>query len=153
MEKIDSFSDKYAFMSNFSYSPMTFEGITVPTAEHAFQMMKATTREMMEFVAIAPTASQAKSRGRGVKIRGDWEQIKFDVMYRIQQEKYKQNPYIAAALILTGDAELEEGNWWHDNTWGNCKCERCRDIEGHNMLGNILMKVRGELRNDQTRSI
>lgn len=149
MEKIDSFSDKYAFMSNFSYSPMEFEGINIPTAEHAFQMMKASTDDMRQFVAMAPTASQAKSRGRGVKIRGDWEQIKFDVMYRIQLAKYRQNPHLRTALLATGDAELEEGNWWHDNMWGNCKCERCHDIEGHNMLGNILMKVRKELREEK----
>ena len=149
MEKINSFTDKYAFMSNFSYSPMEFEGISVPTAEHAFQMMKASTQDMREFIAMAPTASQAKSRGRGVKIRGDWEQIKFDVMYRIQLAKYRQNPHLRVVLLATGDAELEEGNWWHDNTWGNCKCEHCRDIEGHNMLGNILMKVRKELREEE----
>ena len=149
MEKIDSFSDKYAFMSNFSYSPMEFEDITVPTAEHAFQMMKTTDQNMRKFVAMAPTASQAKSRGRGVKIRGDWEQIKFDIMYRIQLAKYKQNPHLLASLLATGNAELEEGNWWHDNTWGNCKCKRCRDIEGHNMLGNILMKVRKQLHEEK----
>ena len=145
MSKIDSFTDEYAFMSNFSYSPMKFSDITVPTAEHAFQMMKTTDPNMREFIAMAPTASQAKSRGRGVKIRGDWEQIKFDVMYRIQLAKYRQNPHLRTALLATGDAELEEGNWWHDNTWGNCKCERCRDVEGYNMLGNILMKVRNKL--------
>ena len=149
MEKIDSFTDKYAFMSNFSYSPMEFEGISVPTAEHAFQMMKASTQDMREFIAMAPTASQAKSRGRGVKIRGDWEQIKFDIMYRIQLAKYRQNPHLLASLLATGDAELEEGNWWHDNIYGNCKCERCRDIEGYNMLGNILMKVRERLREEE----
>ena len=149
MEKIDSFTDKYAFMSNFSYSPMEFEGISVPTAEHAFQMMKASTQDMREFIAMAPTASQAKSRGRGVKIRGDWEQIKFDIMYRIQLAKYRQNSHLLASLLATGYAELEEGNWWHDNIYGNCKCERCRDIEGHNMLGNILMKVRKELREEE----
>lgn len=146
MSKIDSFTGEYAFMSNFSYSPMEFEDISVPTAEHAFQMMKTSAQDMREFVAMAPTASQAKSRGRGVKLRGDWEQIKFDIMYRIQRAKYEQNPHLRTMLLATGDAELEEGNWWHDNIYGNCKCERCKDIEGHNMLGNILMKVREELK-------
>jgi predicted NAD-dependent protein-ADP-ribosyltransferase YbiA (DUF1768 family) len=70
-------------------------------------------------------------------------------MYRIQLAKYRQNPHLRAALLATGDAELEEGNWWHDNTWGNCKCERCCGVEGYNMLGNILMKVRKELREEE----
>lgn len=146
MKKIDSFTGNYAFLSNFAYSPMEYDDIMVPTAEHAFQMMKTTKRDMRKLIARAPTASQAKLRGRGCPLRGDWEQVKYDVMYHIQQEKYKQNPYLTTALLATGDVELEEGNWWHDNEWGNCKCERCVDVEGKNMLGEILMKVREELR-------
>jgi hypothetical protein len=38
-----------------------------------------------------------------------------------------------------------EGNNWHDNTWGNCLCDKCKGIEGKNLLGNILMQVREEL--------
>jgi predicted NAD-dependent protein-ADP-ribosyltransferase YbiA (DUF1768 family) len=66
-------------------------------------------------------------------------------MYHIQQEKYKQNPYLAEALLATGDAELEEGNWWHDNTWGACKCEKCIEQLKENWLGKILMLFRREV--------
>jgi ribA/ribD-fused uncharacterized protein len=99
----------------------------------------------MQYIALANTPGLAKSRGRSVKIRGDWEQVKYEIMYAVQMDKYQQNPQLLKKLLATGDAELEEGNWWHDNIWGNCKCDRCKDIEGRNMLGEILMKVRSEL--------
>ena len=155
MKKIDSFSGEYDFLSNFSYSPITRYGISVPTAEHAFQMLKATDYDGMQYIALANTPGLAKSRGRAVKIRGDWEQVKYEIMYAVQMDKYQQNPQLLKKLLATGDAELEEGNWWHDNIWGNCKCDRCKDIEGRNMLGEILMKVRSELNgknNSQTAS-
>ena len=45
----------------------------------------------------------------------------------------------------TGDAELIEGNTWHDNYWGVCSCSKCNG-RGKNRLGKLLMKVREELR-------
>lgn len=149
MEKIDSFTGEYEFLSNFAYSPITRYGISVPTAEHAFQMLKATNLNDMQYIAQARTPGLAKSRGRAVNMRGDWEQVKYEVMYAVQVDKYQQNPQLLKKLLATGDAELEEGNWWHDNIWGNCKCDRCKNIEGRNMLGEILMKVRKELKNDK----
>lgn len=145
MEKIDSFTGEYDFLSNFTYSPITRYGISVPTAEHAFQMLKATNFNDMQYIAQAHTPGLAKSRGRAVNMRGDWEQVKYEVMYAVQVDKYQQNPQLLKKLLATGDAELEEGNWWHDNIWGNCKCDHCKNIEGRNMLGEILMKVRSEL--------
>lgn len=144
MEKIDSFTGEYEFLSNFTYSPITRYGISVPTAEHAFQMLKATNLNDMQYIAQAHTPGLAKSRGRAVNMRGDWEQVKYEVMYAVQVDKYQQNPQLLKKLLATGDAELEEGNWWHDNIWGNCKCDRCKNIEGRNMLGEILMKVRSK---------
>jgi predicted NAD-dependent protein-ADP-ribosyltransferase YbiA (DUF1768 family) len=49
-------------------------------------------------------------------------------------------------LLATGDEELIEGNTWHDNTWGNCVCQKCQDIPGRNMLGMLLMELRTEIR-------
>jgi predicted NAD-dependent protein-ADP-ribosyltransferase YbiA (DUF1768 family) len=56
-----------------------------------------------------------------------------------------QDPKLRAMLLATGNEELIEGNTWHDNTWGDCSCDACKDIEGKNMLGKLLMKVRDEL--------
>jgi len=45
-------------------------------------------------------------------------------------------------LKNTEGYELIEGNFWHDCYWGNCSCEKCKNIEGQNVLGRLLMKVR-----------
>ena len=48
-------------------------------------------------------------------------------------------------LLLTGGAELIEGNHWHDNFWGICTCDKCWDKRQENQLGKLLMKIRNKL--------
>ena len=57
-------------------------------------------------------------------------------------------PELRDKLLATGDQYLEEGNSWHDNYWGNCDCPRCKDTMGRNMLGQLLMQVREEIKNN-----
>ena len=53
-----------------------------------------------------------------------------------------KNDYLGGKLDMTGLEEIVEGNYWHDNYWGNCTCDKCKNIEGQNKLGKILMKIR-----------
>ena len=50
--------------------------------------------------------------------------------------------YFQEKLLSTKDRELIEGNFWHDNFWGDCSCKKCQDIEGGNRLGKLLMEIR-----------
>jgi len=59
--------------------------------------------------------------------------------------KFKQNSELLKLLIATKPHDLIEGNYWHDNIWGDCLCSRCKNIKGQNLLGKILMEVREEL--------
>ena len=54
------------------------------------------------------------------------------------------DPELRKMLISTHPHELIAGTTWHDNEWGNCSCERCKNIPGKNKLGKILMKLRAE---------
>lgn len=83
--------------------------------------------------------AQAKLAGRNCELRKDWEDIKEQTMYEIVSAKFTQNKNLAKLLLDTGDAYLEEGNWWQDTTWGVC------NGVGENKLGKILMRVREEL--------
>jgi predicted NAD-dependent protein-ADP-ribosyltransferase YbiA (DUF1768 family) len=56
--------------------------------------------------------------------------------------KFGCNADIRKALLATHPQELVEGNYWHDNYWGNCLCPKCTHIEGQNHLGKLLMKIR-----------
>jgi ribosomal protein S27AE len=79
--------------------------------------------------------------GRQVNIRPDWEQVKLRIMATIVFQKFNQNKDLAEKLILTGDAELIEGNYWGDTYWGICT-NKTYDNVGENYLGKILMFTR-----------
>jgi len=145
---IDMFLGKYGFLSNFAPSHIIYGGLDWPTAEHLFQGCKTVDPEIRRKVAKAESPAKAKRMGRQVELRTNWEEIKEQIMYRTVWLKFVQNEGRAALLIQTGDQTIVEGNTWHDNIWGQCLCQSCREqhIEGRNLLGKILMKVRDALR-------
>lgn len=142
--KIDKFEGQYAFLSNFQDSLICHEFIFYPTVEHFFQAMKTLDIKQRKWIAKAPTPGEAKRRGRAVELRPDWEEIKEEVMLEGLRLKFRI-PEFREGLRATQSAILIEGTTWHDNEWGNCTCEKCKDIPGKNKLGKLLMKVRSEL--------
>ena len=74
----------------------------------------------------------------------NWDEISYGIMKKILTAKFSV-PELSEKLKATGDAVLIEGNNHHDNKWGNCLCERCKNKEGQNWLGKILMEVRDTL--------
>lgn len=137
---IIGFDGAYRFLSNFHPSPIVMDGMMCFTVEHAFQAMKTVDVEERIPVAAAATPGRAKTRGRQVTLRPDWEQIKDRVMLDCLRAKFACNPKLAAQLDATGDAYLEEGNDWGDRYWGTV------GGAGLNMLGLLLMHVRRERR-------
>ena len=149
MNTIDNFRGDYFFLSNFANVPVTYKGITYKNNEAAFLAQKVTSlSEQQRFASLSPNL--AKREGRRVKLRSDWELIKKQVMYGIVKAKFEQNPRLRKMLLNTGDIMLIEGNTWHDNTWGICKCDKCinKFHNDSNNLGKILMKVREELKDN-----
>ena len=145
---INCFDGKWAFLSNFYWNEIEFEGITYPTNEHFFQAMKTLDINERQKIANCLTPGQAKRMGRQVALRSDWEEVKEDVMFLGLCLKFADEQ-LADWLVETGDEPLEEGTTWHDNEWGNCSCPKCRNIEGKNKLGKLLMKVRGMIREER----
>lgn len=141
---IAMFDGKYAFLSNFASSPFEVGGVTFPTVEHWFQAWKSLDEAEFMEIAAADTPGKAKRLGRHVTLRPDWEEIKVDVMRQGLRHKFAI-PEFRNQLLATGDEELMEGNTWHDNTWGNCVCQKCQNIPGRNMLGMLLMQLRQEI--------
>lgn len=147
MNKIDKFDGKYAFLSNYYPSPIHQEFINgtiieYPTVEHAFQATKTTNIELRKRFAQAKTPGEAKRMGRHILLRKDWNEIKDAVMLSYVRAKFTW-PDLQAKLLATGNAYLEEGNYWNDTTWGVC------NGVGENRLGKILMQVREEARKGQ----
>lgn len=146
---IDSFKNQYAFLSNFHQVSITFEGIMYGSVEHAYQSSKSFDNKYRKMIALIPGNKPgiAKIRGQNVKIRPDWEKTKVGIMKKLLYKKFMY-PHLSNLLLQTQNEDLEEGNYHHDNFWGNCRCKKCKDIPGQNMLGKLLMDVRKELRED-----
>ena len=138
MTVIDKFSGEYEFLSNMYPCKVTYGGITYKCSESAYQAQKcpelaARFSDLNGYVA--------KKMGRQVTIRSDWEQVKLRIMATIVFQKFNQNKDLAEKLILTGDAELIEENYWGDTYWGICT-NKTYDNVGENYLGKILMFTR-----------
>ena len=143
---INEFQDKYRFLSNFWLVPVEFEGATYPSVEHAYQAAKIINMELREpFWKEHMTPGEAKRLARTLTLRGDWEDIKVDIIRQLVEQKF-QIPHLKEKLLATCNQELVEGNRWHDNFWGNCLCSNCQNIRGRNHLGKILMEIRDELK-------
>ncbi len=140
---IDKFDNKYAFLSNFYYSPISpwADNIVYPTVEHAFQAMKSLAIEDRELIAKAPSPGKAKFLGRRLNLRPDWREVRINIMYEALNEKFK-DPKLRELLLATGDEKLVEGNYWNDTYWGVC------NGIGENHLGKLLMEVRDEIKNE-----
>ena len=154
---IDKFDGtEYGFLSNFHPCKVTYNGITYNHSEGAFQAQKTLNEEERQFISTLTPGKSKRACGRHglsengslfkIKLRADWEEVKDQIMYQIVKAKFEQNPNLKEKLINTGSAELIEGTTWHDNYWGNCTCEKCKNIEGQNHLGKILMQVRNEFK-------
>lgn len=143
---IRQFKDEYEKFSNFYPCTVYFEGRHYPTVEHAYVASK--TKDEMFRIKIsklsAKQAGLAKRLGRKVKIRKDWELVKFSIMKRLLMQKFSQHEF-KKLLLSTGNKFIIEGNYWHDNIWGDCYCEKCKNITGRNMLGKMLMEIRSLL--------
>ena len=141
MVVIDSFKGKYYFLSNFFSSKIEHEGRVYDNGEAMFHSFKNPSSKYKDsLVGVDP--SRAKKRGRNVQLRHDWEEVKDECMYITVKAKFTQNQDLKEKLLATGDAMLIEGNTWNDKYWGVCYGK------GKNKLGQILMRVREELKEE-----
>ena len=141
-DPITSFRREYAFLSNFYAHPIEIDGDTYPTNEHAFQALKTDDPAERQRVREAKTPASAKSLGKRVTLRAEWDTLRFEVMERLIRIKFA-DPEVSAKLLATGKRELIEGNTWRDTTYG-CIITKDGLWRGRNELGKILMRVRAE---------
>lgn len=138
-DNIKGFFGDYRWLSNFHICPVQHEGIMYENSEQAYQAAKCWRLEdRYKFKEFTP--AQAKRFGQTVKMREDWDTVKYDVMYEICKNKFTRNVDLKEKLLTTGNKYLEETNWWNDRVWGVC------NGVGENWLGKILMNIRKELK-------
>jgi ribA/ribD-fused uncharacterized protein len=160
---VDSFTGEHAFLSNFSPHPVHHAGLEWPTAEHAYQAAKTADSNLRARILGALTPGAAKRLGRRAVLPPQWETRRIFVMRYILLAKFSRAKpteltELTELLLGTGYSPLVEGNTWHDNFWGDCRCWQnlsavdqaqanptCA-VTGENWLGRLLEVVREDLR-------
>lgn len=137
---IGPFINEYSFLSNFYLIEIEYNNHIFKSSEHAYQAAKATNEQDLIFIKNSNNPGIAKKRGRTIKIREDWNDVKIQIMKDICRIKFN-NPELKQKLIDTGNQKLVELNNWNDVFWG----VNINNGKGKNNLGKVLMEIRNEL--------
>lgn len=157
MENILTFTTpENRWLSNMTYVNIEYDGIIYPSTENFYQAMKyqrgwtfddSATRKNIRQIISKLKPHEAKAYSRANKMTSlVFEERKLKIMEYAQKQKYSQEPF-KSKLLSTGDCLIEEGNWWCDKFWG----VDIKTREGENNLGKIIMQVREELKNDNSK--
>lgn len=141
MAIIQEFQGANRWLSNFATVSVEFEGKVYPSVEHGFVAAKSLDEEFREYCTnpnIHP--AEVKSAGKKMELRGDWEQVKHEIMFTLLESKFTKEPF-KTKLIESKYDYIQEGNWWSDTHWGFC----FKTQQGENVLGKMIMKIRTEL--------
>src|SRR5205807_5124608 len=96
--KITEFQGEYRFLSNFYPAEVVYEGITYPTVEHAYQSAKTLDMNQRRRIAALSAPAEAKTEGRKLPLRPDWEQVKTQVMEDCIRYKFSHHKDLREAL-------------------------------------------------------
>jgi ribA/ribD-fused uncharacterized protein len=141
----------YGAFSNLFRREIVFEGDTFATSEHAYQAGKARKPEVKAWLMAAPSPALLAMAAHGLyywDVTPGWSKSKFDRMRRVLRAKFTQHPDLLELLLATEDARLVESATVDspvNRLWGEV------DGVGQNMLGQMLMELRAELRVQPTR--
>jgi ribA/ribD-fused uncharacterized protein len=147
---IDHFRGEYDWASNFYYKApfRDSNNLTFKTSEHYFACCKTLDSWWSQRILHAGTAAAAKKLGQQCPVRPEWGTMRVWVMQQALLFKFSQNTDILVKLLNTNDTQMVEGNYWHDNFWGDCRCNnksgqhpKCLQ-PGLNKLGALLMNLR-----------
>jgi len=130
------------YMSNYWKARFFIYGRWWPTVEHAYQAQKCSNQAEYDQIHQTVKANDARLLGQKVKMRANWDEDKFRVMYECCLAKFLQHKDLRDQLMATGDEELIEDSpvdWY----WG-CGA----DGTGQNQLGKVLMRIRSELKGE-----
>jgi len=132
------------------------DGRCFGTAEQAMMYCKAilfADHKTAELIMEAVDPGRQKALGRRVKNFNEkiWNENKFEIVYRINLQKFSQNKGLRRKLFQTGERKLVEASPV-DTIWGIGLEASVADVTpeadwpGQNLLGEILTEVHNDLR-------
>ncbi|WP_226019293.1 NADAR family protein [Novosphingobium sp. FKTRR1] len=142
----------YGAFSNLYRREIEFEGERFATSEHAYQAGKPRKPEVKAWLMAAPSPALLAMAAHGLyywDVSPGWSQKKFDRMRGVLRAKFTQHQDLRDLLLSTGTARLIETATVDNEVnrlWGEV------NGKGKNMLGELLMELRAQLRSDGAES-
>ena len=140
------YEQDFYVLSNFSSFKVWWCESWFDTSEHAYHYSKfmhdSRHARLLHDIRTALSAHDAFKIAESNKrlVRPDWFDVRISMMRDILRSKVACHEYVRRKLLATGDRELVE-NSWRDDFWGWGS-----NRDGKNMLGNLWMDIRAELR-------
>ena len=146
------FLGKESILSNFHVAPFQVGLSDYEHNEMYIQKCKAEhygQEELAIKICMEKDPAICKRLGGRVKCdKKDWHQVAGKIAYTGALAKFSQNAHLLKGLLNTGNKTLAEAT--RDTWWGIGKTmsdpTAFEDWSGENIMGNILMKVRDELK-------
>jgi len=129
---------RYFCFSNFYRATFYLDNFWWSTVEHYYQAHKSISKICQDNIRLAKSPHDAKKLGREIKVRPDWDDVKYDIMNKAVFAKFDQNHDIRVVLLSTGNLPIHEDSPY-DSVWG------WRN-SGQDLLGKILVSVREMLK-------
>lgn len=149
------FMSEDSFMSNFYLCPVTVDGYTFPSAEHAIQYKRSIVGRREDIgIQIKQTLrpSEEKMLGEKVEYNKKWDNSKIGLIRCIVKQKFVENNGLKLKLLETAGFTLEESTF--DRYWGTGIPVYSRDFKkgrhsGKNIMGRMLEEIRDEFLSKQ----
>lgn len=156
-QDVETFQGARDCLSNFHPCPVAYSGSVAKSSEHLYQAEKARRcgrPEVAEEILQASTAFQAKQMSKKIGNSSSWEQQEENVklMEDIVRAKVSSVESVREHLVATGVKTLAEAVP-SDPFWGTGLSKEATmrtdpsAWPGKNVMGKILMKIRGEVQN------
>jgi type I restriction enzyme, S subunit len=142
-------SERFGGLSNMAPGfPLRVNGVLIRTSEALYQACRFPHRPDIQRLIIeqtSPMTAKMKSKPHRKQSRLDWERVRVKIMTWCLRVKLAQHWHSFGDLLLaTGDLPIVEESA-KDDFWG-AKAVDAERLEGKNVLGRLLMKLRAEFR-------
>ena len=144
--KIEAFTGYFEFLHNNYLTPVLFDGMLFPSATHAFQAARSSDERTRKAILNAESLLVVLKIAKRIEEPENWKMKRLKVMEQIVRDKFRRSKELQEKLKATGNRDLLM-TYQEDNDvnhyWGVV------NNKGQNQLGRILMKIRGDLKDNQ----
>lgn len=140
-----------SILSNLHPCKLVHEGERFNSVEQAYQYSKA--KHAVDFIAaeeilLCNDSYELVRLGKRIFLEdaSGWDDLRLDVMWKLLNGKFKQNPILASYLMSTSNRRLVEAT--NNSFWGaGAKIHEVLKVKwtGENHAGSMLMQIRTEL--------